>query len=610
MTATEPSPRVPLTAELLTRRYLQQHASAEQIAGETGWSSQYVRDRLRQHHIALRPAGTTKRDPPDPAALRRWLNQGLSAAQIADRTSYSPSGIYQLLRRHHLPLPTPPHRAPARDSAATAEQLAALTRLYTDEHLNLAKAAAAFGHGPDWAAARLRAAGISLRRPGARSTHPGGHPEPAALDVDELKRAYSHARLTVRQLATQTGHPAAAVVAALQAAGVEVRQGRRPGGPDPDPTQARQLYTDQHLTLAQTAAQLGCRADRVRAVLLTAGVALRPARRPATSPPPPAAVPLPADRLRELYLGQQLTIAQTAQQLGSTTGQVAAALAQHDIPRRTGGPRPVAPPALPARTLRRLYVDERLDDPMIAALHHTTAWQIKLRRQRLGVSRAPVLPPHPEPPRAPSPEQLQALYVDQHLPLAVLARQHRTATPTVRGWLRDAGIAIRPRTTRTTRTALDTAQLRTLYTDRQWSAAQVAAHLHTTVHLVLRTLHDQGIAVRRGNTRHRHSDPADPPAAQLLANLYTDPQISAVLRRHHVPRRRRPGPIAQRFPTPAPLAPALLHELYSQTGLSARQIELLTGQPHQQILDALHTAGITVRHNHGPSPWTSRQPTC
>ncbi len=152
--------------------------------------------------------------------------------------------------------------------------------------------------------------------------------------------------------------------------------------------------------------------------------------------------------------------------------------------------------------------------------------------------------------------------------------------------------------------------LRTLYTDRQWSAAQVAAHLHTTVHLVLRTLHDQGIAVRRGNTRHRHSDPTDPPAAQLLANLYTDPQISAVLRRHHVPRRGRPGPIAQRFPTPAPLTPALLHELYSQTGLSARQIELLTGQPHQQILDALHTAGITVRRNHGPSPWTSRQPTC
>jgi len=329
-----------------------------------------------------------------------------------------------------------------------------------------------------------------------------------------------------------------------------------------------------------------------------------------TSPPPPAAVALPADRLRELYLGQQLTIAQTAQQLGSTTGQVAAALAQHHIPRRTGGPRPVAPPALPARTLRRLYVDERLDDPTIAALHHTTAWQIKLRRQRLGVSRAPVPPPHPEPPRAPSPQQLQALYVDQQLPLAVLARQHRTATPTVRGWLRDAGIPTRPRTTRTTRTALDTAVLRTLYTDRQWSAAQVAAHLHTTVHLVLRTLHDQGIAVRRGNTRHRHSDPADPPAAQLLANLYTDPQISAVLRRHHVPRRRRPGPIAQRFPTPAPLTPALLHELYSQAGLSARQIELLTGQPHQQILDALHAAGITVRHNHGPSPWTSRQPTC
>lgn len=121
---------------------------------------------------------------------------------------------------------------------------------------------------------------------------------------------------------------------------------------------------------------------------------------------------------------------------------------------------------------------------------------------------------------------------------------------------------------------------------------------------MLRTLHDAGIPVRRGGTRHRRRPPDE---TQLLAALYTAPEIIAVLRRHRVPRRPRPGSITTRFPTPVPLTARLLADLYTGTGLSARQIELLTGQPHEQILDALHQAGILVRRPTGSSPWLTRQ---
>jgi len=118
----------------------------------------------------------------------------------------------------------------------------------------------------------------------------------------------------------------------------------------------------------------------------------------------------------------------------------------------------------------------------------------------------------------------------------------------------------------------------------------------------LRTLHDAGVPVRRGGTRPRRRPPDE---TRLLAALYADPEITAVLRRHRVPRRPRPGSIATRFPTPVPLT-QLLTALYTETGLSARQIELLTGQPHEQVLDALHQAGIPVRRGTSSSPWLTR----
>jgi len=153
-----------------------QRRSAQEIAAETGWSSQYVRDRLRANHIPLRPAGAATNLPPvDPAALADWSSHDLSLTQIAARTGYSPSGVRNLLRRTGLPTRTP---APATFSPDPAE-LAEIVRLYRDEGRSLKAVGAAFGRGPDWAKARVQAAGLTIRPGGTSRTR---------LDVEQLRR--------------------------------------------------------------------------------------------------------------------------------------------------------------------------------------------------------------------------------------------------------------------------------------------------------------------------------------------------------------------------------------------------------------------------------------
>ncbi len=107
---------------------------------------------------------------------------------------------------------------------------------------------------------------------------------------------------------------------------------------------------------------------------------------------------------------------------------------------------------------------------------------------------------------------------------------------------------------------------------------------------------DQGIPVRTARPRRGRTQPDD---YRLLVTLYADPDITALLRRHRIPRRPRPGPIAERFPTPASITDQLLRDAYLDIGLSAGHTALLTGQPAGQILDQLHAAGIPVRTSHG-----------
>lgn len=218
-----------------------------------------------------------------------------------------------------------------------------------------------------------------------------------------------------------------------------------------------------------------------------------------------------------------------------------------------------------------------------------------------GRRRRHLTPPRPSsPPRG---QELAQLYLVQKLTLVQVARRYTTSASVVRGWLADAGIRVQPRTSRADRRQLDPHLLRDRYEDQQWNAAQIAAEQATTVQLVLRALHENGIPVRRGG----YPSARQTQAYRLLDDLYADLDVVALLKRHDIPVRPQHGPIAARFPQPAPLTTALLRQGYLGIGLSARHLELLTGQPAEQILDALHAAQIPVRTTDGtPSPWLAR----
>ena len=82
----------------------------------------------------------------------------------------------------------------------------------------------------------------------------------------------------------------------------------------------------------------------------------------------------------------------------------------------------------------------------------------------------------------------------------------------------------------------------------EWGAAEIAASLDVGLQLVLRTLHDHGVPVRRGG-----SPPRTPSRATIdprLTALYADPEITTMLRRHSIPRREQPGSITDGSPTP------------------------------------------------------------
>ena len=580
------------TRAWLHHRYVGQGNSAEQIARECGWSAQYVRDRLRGYGIALRPPGGASRGGQglDRDTLSRWLEQAMTVTQIADRSGYSRSGVYKLITQHRLTV-----QASVTATGAGAESphvLSECARLYRDGQ-SLHEIGARFGRGQQWARARVTAAGVPVRH-GGRQRRSGR--------ADELREALAHGHNTT-EIAAQLGRSPTTIRQWLRQAGIPPPPPRRPRGPrlpPLDPGVLHALYVQQRHAVTAIAAELRVSPDRVRAGLDAAGIAQRSSRGEESRK---RLATLTGAQLREMYLARGRSAAHIAGELGCSRGQVDAALRLHDIPRRRPGASPAPPLLLDRDTLRVLYVTQRLEDAEIGARYWVPAHRVRLRRRALGVARPPAAPPHPPLPSPPPADQLARLYLTERRTLAQIGRRYHTSSRGVRRWLLQAGIPVRARTSRAHRKHLDVAVLRTLYTDREWTAAQIAHELDSTIHLVLRSLHENAIPVRTGGPPRRLECPD---SEQLLTALYTDPDVTALLTAHHVPRRPDPGSVTDRFPTPAPLTAALLREAYTGIGLAARHIELLTGQPAGQILDTLHALEITVRRS-GLSPWLVRQ---
>jgi transposase len=144
--------------------------------------------------------------------------------------------------------------------------------------------------------------------------------------------------------------------------------------------------------------------------------------------------------LRRLYEQQRLTPAEIGERLGVSGRTVRAWLQQAGItlrPRRERRRR-----HLPAADteLRRCYHDEGLTIVQLAARYGVSATTARWWLGNAGIARrAPGLRS-----RAPSGAELRRLYQDEGLSTTQIAQRHGVAQQTAQGWLRAAGIPLRP----------------------------------------------------------------------------------------------------------------------------------------------------------------------
>lgn len=375
----------------------------------------------------------------------------------------------------------------------------------------------------------------------------------------------------------------------------------------PTRSELHQLYIERGLSVADTSAQLGVSTHLVRTWLIEDGIDIRPpggrhgSRRPfkATKPVPPT------DELRHHRETRRLSLAALARHYDVAPETAARWLQAAGLPRRLPTPgNEVTDAELVAR-----YRHSDLSAAAIARQAAVRPAQVLQALRSAGVTidparqvaavrtaaaarrgTVPSLPPELA-------EQAVRHYQDDGWPYQRIAADLDVSIARVRAELRRRGIPARQHAvtgpaSRAARRQAPIEDVRRLYTEAQWSAADIAARLDLSGHDVLRTGHAHGVPIRQGGR------PAVPAAVALIDALYADPEVSHVLTSHDVPRRPPGGDIADRFPEPVPLTNELLRGLYLEAGCSSNQIELLTGQSQGVVRTAMHRHGIQFRAEH------------
>lgn len=199
---------------------------------------------------------------------------------------------------------------------------------------------------------------------------------------------------------------------------------------------------------------------------------------------------------------------------------------------------------------------------------------------------------------------LEEFYVRRRLPAESVGRLLGLSAATVRSRLRRYGFGVRTKgwASREDRRIVCAAEAEELYCVRRLSADEVARVLGTHRRVILRMAHDQGWPVRLGGNPPR----SEPSEIQLIAALYEDGLVRAVLRHHGIPLVPAGGPIWQRFPRPVNLTCDALRDLYDVCGITTQHIELLTGHPAQTVAGRLRSNGIALRPRGGRSPFLRR----
>jgi hypothetical protein len=200
------------------------------------------------------------------------------------------------------------------------------------------------------------------------------------------------------------------------------------------------------------------------------------------------------------------------------------------------------------------------------------------------------------------PGLLAELYLRRNLTTPEIAAVLGIPERTIRDRLRRYNIPTRTRgrCNREDRRTIPPDVLDDLYTKAGLSAREIADRLGSSIPVILRNAHDQGIAVRADGDQPGDGE------IELINALYADRLVAASLARHQIARVPPGNPIWLRFPEPVPLTRRLVEDLYWRCGVGLLHIELLTGQPADTIRGFMRRSGISTRPPGGRSPFLRR----
>ena len=453
--------------EQLRRLYVEQGLSISKIAGRLDRSAWWVRQRLLEVGVRIRPRGGTRGPPPDQQLVRQlselYIDREFTTPQIAQQLGRSPGWVQAKLNAAGISLRPSGGRRKLDDTE--------ITRLYSIEMLNEVQIAKRLG---------VSAGGVHrslVRSQTPRRSH--GHRLP--ISADELRRLYLDEQLSTIAIAERLGMSSSGINSALHRIGVEPRRGTELEIVDEE---LQGLYVDEGLDDNEIARRYDVAPWAVRRRIRAASIR-RPAAKPDYARPSP-----PDDELGSLYHDAGLTQAEIATHYRVPRPTVRRWLDNAGIDRRQVadglGQRPSVGIELTAEVLFDLYVDKE--------------WTAAAIGQHLGVSKRLVLsalhahgvPVRPAGARRPAtaPPLLDQLYGDPRIAAAL--RQHQVPRRPKPGSLRDRW----PSPATLTRSLLSQ-----LYNDIGLSAAHISLLSGHTEPALFTAMQQHGIATRPAHER-------------------------------------------------------------------------------------------------------------
>ncbi len=477
---------VPPAAAELRRMYDQERMSATTIAGRLGVSGQTALRWLTDAGIPLRssPLKGRRRGEQTPVARphatdisRMYVEQGRSLEDVAAELGATVHLVRTWMDEDGIPRRPAggsrgrPRQPPSRRKPPPADE--ELRRLRVLEGWTVRELAEHFSVHPGTVRRWLADKSIPRRR--GRGALPG-------ISVADVVERYRIGTMTAAELARQTGLPYERVVLELREAGVMDRR-RRPRHVSPaQADRIRDLYLVHHRTLEGIAEVVGVSVHLVRRQLRAVGVAITPRGGAARGERREA----PVEEVQRLYVDTGHTAEETGEVLDVLGGVVLRTGHDHGLPIRPGG-RPIIPAEV--RLIEALYADDEVREAMerhglpqrppiggiavrfpvpvpltpslLADLYHTAGcstpqielltgqaralvearmhhWQIPLRPSR---RRSPALTRYRRARRLAWLEQVVVVYERTHS-TAVVAAEFGCAHETARRWLVEAGVPV------------------------------------------------------------------------------------------------------------------------------------------------------------------------